>query len=91
MVRWQRRTRPDSSQITRSARAAVDTRWATISLVQGLSAVARARSTCRSVAVSRLEVASSRMISRPWPANARARPRRWYSPPESGVPASGVS
>lgn len=39
------RTRPPSIQTTWSARAAVDTRWATISLVHARDGVARAAST----------------------------------------------
>ena len=73
-----------------SARAAVDTRWAISTRVRADQAEASAEPTRASVAVSRLDSASSRTTTAGSWTNARAIPRRWTSPPERGASLRGV-
>ena len=85
--------RPSSTTAIRSARIAVESRWATMIAVRPSSSASRPASTWASDLRSRFDVASSRTSTRGSARKARASAMSWRSPDDSETPRSwtGVS
>ena len=91
LVRGDSTMRPPSSTATRSARSAVERRWAIVIIVRPPRAAASACSTAASVCGSSDEVASSRTITAGSASATRAIETSWRSPDESRTPRDRTS
>ena len=80
--------RPSSNTSTRSDRSAVESRWATLTVVRPTARRSSARSRVVSVSGSTADVASSRIRRPGSPSCALARATNWRSPTDSPSPRS---